>query len=69
MSNKDNSTIRQYFFYDGRYLTDEDSAIVTEVCETYKEAKSVMRQHEGDILVEVTIKDGVIVEKEIMKVL
>ena len=47
-----------YLIYDERYLSDEDSAIVYEVCDTLAEAKVNGPDYGGHVIVKTVFKDS-----------
>ena len=40
-----------YAIYDARYLTDEDTAICFDVCDTLKEVREVMNDYGNDVVI------------------
>jgi hypothetical protein len=59
--------MRRYFLYDGRYRSNEDKAIVYEVCKTLFEAKKSCNDYGYDtVIVECEIINNKVVKKKII---
>ena len=60
-------TKKYYLLFDGRYRTDEDSAVCFEVCETLKEAKESCEDYgTGTVIVEMTEKENELTNPKII---
>jgi hypothetical protein len=57
----------EYFLYDGRYLTEPESAILYSVADNLKEAREEANDYGSDtVIVKVEIVNNVIIQKKIV---